>query len=349
MPAWKQAGHRSPVVITLAIDVMSGDFGLRSAIPAVQKSLQRFSDLHIVLVGNVDAIQATLPAHYDRDKLSLIAADSVVAGDDRPSRVLKTRPNSSMQLAIDAVAEGRAQGAISAGNTGALMAISVLRLGLLENILRPAICAPMPTRKGSTWILDLGANVDCNPKQLHQFAQMGNALVQILTGKKNPEIALLNIGSEAGKGNALVQEAAQLINDDISLNFAGFTEGHSLYDGKVDVVVCDGFAGNVLLKTAEGVSAFIRDSFITLTKRSMWNRFLAFLSAPFLKRFSTEINADKYNGACLLGLKGVVVKSHGHSSVDAFVQAIECAYVAAKQNLPQKLMNTLKTQPFAEQ
>jgi glycerol-3-phosphate acyltransferase PlsX len=336
-------------VITLAIDVMSGDFGLRSAIPAVQNSLQQFPDLHLLLVGDADAIQSALPANLSREKITIVAAATVVTADDRPSRVLKTRPDSSMQLAIDAVTEGRAQGAVSAGNSGALMALGVLRMGVLENISRPAICAPMPTRSvsgrgGVSWILDLGANVDCDARQLHQFALMGNALVKILAQKPNPEIALLNIGSEAGKGNELVQEAAQLINNDVTLNFTGFVEGNTLYDGIADVVVCDGFTGNVLLKTAEGVAGFIRDKFTSLAKQSFLNRVLAFLALPLIKRFSAEINAEQYNGACLLGLKGVVVKSHGNASAAAFSQAIACAYAAAKQNLPAQLTDALSSQ-----
>jgi glycerol-3-phosphate acyltransferase PlsX len=278
-----------------------------------------------------------------------------------------------MQLAIDAVADRRAQGAVSAGNTGALMALGVLRMGVMPEIKRPAICAPMPTRESVSWILDLGANVDCDAQQLHQFAQMGNALVKVLSadssyfsssfwrkpeshrtaekdsgfrqndeaGVNAPRIALLNIGSEAGKGNALVQEAAQLINDDIALNFVGFVEGNTLYDGAADVIVCDGFAGNVLLKTAEGVAGFIRERLKLLAKQSLFTRLLAVLAMPLLKRLSAEMNADQYNGACLLGLKGVVVKSHGNASADAFAQAIACAYAAAKQDLSEKLMRAL--------
>jgi glycerol-3-phosphate acyltransferase PlsX len=199
----------------------------------------------------------------------------------------------------------------------------------------------MPTREGVSWILDLGANVDCDAQQLHQFAQMGNALVKILAEKTNPAIALLNIGSEAGKGNTLVQEAAQLINDDVGLNFTGFVEGNTLYDGLADVIVCDGFAGNVLLKTAEGVAGFIRDRLKILATQSLFTRFLAVLAMPLFKRLSAEINADQYNGACLLGLKGVVVKSHGNASAAAFAQAIACAYLAAKQDLPVRLTNVL--------
>jgi glycerol-3-phosphate acyltransferase PlsX len=327
---------------------MSGDFGLRSVIPAVKKSLQQFPDLHLLLVGDVAAIESSLPADISHQRFTLVPSACVIQADDRPSRVLKTRPDSSMQLAIDAVASGRAQGAVSAGNTGALMTLGVLRLGVLENISRPAICAAMPTRAGSlsgnsgaTWILDLGANVDSSAEQLHQFAQMGNALVKILTGKNSPAVALLNIGSEAGKGNLLVQEAAQLINDDVSLNFTGFVEGNTLYDGNADVIVCDGFAGNVLLKTAEGVAGFIRERLSIMAKQSLFTRLLAILAMPLLKRFAHDINTDQYNGACLLGLKGVVVKSHGNASAAAFTQAIACAYTAAKQDLPARLTQAL--------
>jgi glycerol-3-phosphate acyltransferase PlsX len=268
--------------------------------------------------------------------VSLQAASEVVMMDDPPAIAMRTKKDSSMRVAVDLVKSGRAQAAVSAGNTGALMAISRFVLKTLPGIDRPAIASVLPTRKGQTYVLDLGANVDCLPEHLLQFGVMGAMLVSAVEHVDRPTVGLLNIGEEAIKGNDVVKRAAELLKAS-GLNFYGNVEGDDIYKGTTDVVVCDGFVGNVALKTSEGLAqmlaTFLREEF----SRGLLSKAMAIVAMPALKRFKRRVDHRRYNGAALLGLRGVVVKSHGSADIFAFEQAIHRAAEAASNRLIERI------------
>jgi glycerol-3-phosphate acyltransferase PlsX len=245
---------------------------------------------------------------------------------------LRHKTRSSRRIALDKLAAGEVDAVVSAGNTGALMAMGSFVLKMLPGIDRPAICAPLPTRGGSSFLLDLGANVDCSAEQLHQFASMGAALAAV-EGRANPRVMLLNIGEEQGKGNEQVKRAALLIEQDRQLNYCGFVEGDKIFHDVADVIVCDGFAGNIALKVCEGTASFIADKMRAGFLRTFVMRLRGKVAEPALRSLYAELDPQRYNGACLLGLQGVVVKSHGNSNVDGFQRAIGRAVAAVEQNL----------------
>jgi glycerol-3-phosphate acyltransferase PlsX len=313
--------------LVLAIDCMGGDFGPPVTVPAALAFLAGHAQSRVILVGRAEAIEAELRrqkgAH--RDRLEVRHASEVVEMDDAPSQALKRKKDSSMRIAIDLVKAGDAHACVSAGNTGALMAISSVVLRTLPGIDRPAIVSVLPTVSGgSTYVLDLGANVDCSPEHLLQFGLMGSTLVSAVEHKERPTVGLLNIGEEEIKGNAVVKRAAELLRDS-GLNFIGNVEGDGIYNGEADVVVCDGFVGNVMLKTSEGLAQmlgkFLREEFT----RSPFRKLLAALAYPVIKAFRSRVDHRRYNGATLLGLKGIVVKSHGSADAFSFGRAIERA------------------------
>jgi len=316
--------------IKLAIDCMGGDHGPRVTVAAALEFLAASPDASVVLVGQGDAIDAQLhrrKAKQDarlRDRIQVRHAVEVIAMDEPPAQALRSKKDSSMRIAVDLVKDGAADACVSAGNTGALMAISRFVLKTLPGIDRPAIVSVLPTMKGSTYMLDLGANVDCTPAHLLQFAMMGAALVAAVEGEERPAVGLLNIGSEAIKGNDVVKQAADLLRDS-GLNFIGNVEGDGVYRGVADVVVCDGFVGNVALKTSEGLAQmlarFLREEFT----RSIFTRFAALVAWPVIARFRRRVDPRRYNGATLLGLRGIVVKSHGSADRYAFRRALERA------------------------
>jgi phosphate acyltransferase len=314
---------------------MGGDHGLRSSLPAAVNSLQQFPHLHVVLVGAADSIRreltalapAALSARY-----TIVDAPEVVAADERPSSALRYKTRSSMRIALDQLAAREVDAVVSAGNTGALMAMGLVLLRTLPQVDRPAICAPIPTRKGSALLLDLGANVDCSAEQLYQFAVMGAALAGV-EGIANPRVALLNIGEEEGKGNEQVKRAAVLLGAARQLNYCGFVEPDRIFHDAADVVVCDGFTGNIALKVCEGTAAFIADKMRGGFLRTATTRLRGLLAKPVLQALYAELDPQRYNGACLLGLRGVVVKSHGNSSAAGFQQSIGRAIAAVDQNL----------------
>jgi phosphate acyltransferase len=315
---------------------MGGDFGLRSSLPAAVNSLQQYPHLHIVLIGAAQAIRrdlAQLDAQSaDSARLEIVDAAEVVDADEKPSAALRHKTRSSMRIALDKLAAGEVDAVVSAGNTGALMAMGSFVLKMLPGIDRPAICAPLPTRGGSSFLLDLGANVDCSAEQLHQFASMGAALAAV-EGRANPRVMLLNIGEEQGKGNEQVKRAALLIEQDRQLNYCGFVEGDKIFHDVADVIVCDGFAGNIALKVCEGTASFIADKMRAGFLRTFVMRLRGKVAEPALRSLYAELDPQRYNGACLLGLQGVVVKSHGNSNVDGFQRAIGRAVAAVEQNL----------------
>jgi glycerol-3-phosphate acyltransferase PlsX len=323
--------------LRIAIDVMGGDHGLRSSLPAAVSSLQQYPQLHIALIGAAESIRRELDniAHAlgaNSARLQIIDASDVVEADERPAAALRHKKQSSMRIALDKLAVHEVDAVVSAGNTGALMAMGLFVLKTLPNIDRPAICAPIPTRGGSSLLLDLGANVDCSAEQLHQFAAMGSALAAV-EGRANPRVMLLNIGEEQSKGNEQVKRAAALLGADRHLNYCGFIEGDKIFYDVADVIVCDGFAGNIALKVCEGTAGFVVDKLRSGFSQTFIARVRGLLARRALRDLYAELDPQRYNGACLLGLQGVVVKSHGNSSAAGFQRAIVRAVTAVEQNL----------------
>jgi glycerol-3-phosphate acyltransferase PlsX len=319
------------VGITIAIDAMGGDHGTRVTVPAAVAFLKEHPEDIVVLVGLTDAIEAELKKlHFsDRSRLRIHGASEVVGMDESPQIVLRGKKDSSMRVSINLVKNGEAAACVSAGNTGALMATARYVLKTMPGIDRPAIASFWPTVKGQVCMLDLGANVDCSAEHLLQFALMGSTLVAALEHKESPTIGLLNIGSEDIKGNEVVKQASELLQAS-DLNFYGNVEGNDIFQGVTDVVVCDGFVGNVALKTAEGVakmmSGFLREGY----SKNLFTKFGALISISVLKAFKHRLDHRRYNGASFLGLKGIVVKSHGSADTFAFLCAIERAAEEAR-------------------
>lgn len=336
--------------VTLAVDAMGGDHGLVVTVPASTELLAELPDLHIRLVGNADLINQALakvsPALKER--ITVVHASEVVEMDDPIEVALRRKKDSSMRIAAEQVKEGLAGAAISAGNTGALMAISRYVLKTLDGIDRPAIAAMMPNQLGrGTIVLDLGANADCEAIHLLQFAQMADVMARAVDGIANPTIGLLNIGEEVIKGNQVVKEAAELLRSS-TLNFYGNVEGNDIFKGTTDIVVCDGFVGNVALKTSEGlaymISGFIKQEF----GRSWLTKLMALAAMPVLMRFKKRVDHRNYNGAALLGLRGLVMKSHGSADKKAFKTALRRAYEGAKNNMVSKVAEAFAVSQMAQ-
>ena len=317
--------------VTVAVDCMGGDHGAHVTVPAVLDYLARDPDCAFILVGRQDVIEAELARCKARtsERLRLRHAAQVVEMDEQPASALRGKKDSSMRVAIDLVKKGEAQASVSAGNTGALMAISRFVLRTLPGIDRPAIATILPTLKGHTYVLDLGANVDCTAEHLLQFGIMGSELVSSVDGKAEPTVGLLNIGQEDIKGNDVVKRAAELLRAS-DLNFRGNIEGDDIYKGTTDVVVCDGFVGNVALKTSEGLAqmlaTYLREEFT----RSFLTKIAGLMASPVIKAFKHRVDHRRYNGATLIGLRGVVIKSHGSADVFAFGFAIQRAVEEAR-------------------
>ncbi len=325
--------------ITVAIDCMGGDHGPHVTVPAALNFLKSNSDVDIVLVGLRDAIEAELKARGARSgpRLRVHHASEVVLMDESPALALRNKKDSSVRVAVELVKNGEAHACVSAGNTGALMAVSRFVLKMLPGIDRPAIIAALPSMRGSTYVLDLGANVDCGPEHLLQFAIMGATLVAAVEHKDRPTVGLLNIGEEDIKGNEVVKRAAELLRDS-EVNFIGNIEGDGIYRGEADVVVCDGFVGNVMLKASEGmvqmVRSFIRQEFM----RSVIARLAGVIVMPAIYAFRKRLDPRRFNGATLLGLKGIVVKSHGSADAFGFERAIERAMEEVRNEVLHRLM-----------
>ncbi|WP_095210556.1 phosphate acyltransferase PlsX [Endozoicomonas ascidiicola] len=308
----------------ISLDIMSGDESPRSRIRAALRALDAYSDLHLILVGNQKLITEHLSsASFDQSRLHIVHAEKTIGMDDKPSAALRGREGSSMWLALEQVADGHAAACVSSGNTGALMAMGRFALKTFVGIDRPAIAAAVPCKGGSALLLDMGANVDCSATNLYQFAVMGSQLVASVNELDAPRVGLLNVGTEDIKGNEQVRLADRLLKEDGRLNYIGYIEGHDVFAGKADVVVCDGFVGNVTLKTGEGVANLIRDTLLDAFQQTLWRRFLALIVAPVLRKLYRSIDPVVYNGASFLGLQGIVVKSHGHSDEEGFYRAIQ--------------------------
>ncbi|MEQ1438619.1 phosphate acyltransferase PlsX [Fontimonas sp. SYSU GA230001] len=330
----------TPVV--LAIDAMSGDHGLAAAVDGALLALAAHPELHVVLVGDEAQITSRLSQrHHSADaRVRVQHASEIVAMDESPSKALRNKKDSSMRVAINLVKDGRAQAAVSAGNTGALMATAKFVLKTLPGIDRPAIISAIPSVNGHVHMLDLGANAECSAEQLLQFAVMGSALVTATLGIEKPRVALLNIGEEEIKGNEVIKRAAQLLAAS-PLHYVGFVEGDGIFLKDVDVVVCDGFAGNIALKTGEGVAKliyhFIKEEFT----RSIFTRFAALMAMPALKALGGRMDPRNYNGASFVGLNGIVVKSHGSADAQAFAAAIRVGLREVENAVPSRIVRLL--------
>jgi glycerol-3-phosphate acyltransferase PlsX len=328
----------------IAIDAMGGDHGPSVTVPAALSALKKHNGLKLILVGDAQVLADELANHATAvsDRLALQHASQVVGMDEKPSQALRGKKDSSMRVAINLVKQGQAQAAVSAGNTGALMATARFVLKTLDGIDRPAIISTLPTIGGHTHMLDLGANVDSPAEVLYQFALMGSVLASAVDNIERPTVGLLNIGEEEMKGNEQVKEAAGLLADS-SLNYVGFVEGDDIYKGSVDVVVADGFVGNVSLKTGEGlakmVSHYIKQEF----KRNIFTKLAALVAMPVLNAFKSRIDPRVYNGATLVGLRGIVIKSHGSADDFSFSNAINVAVLEVEKNVPEMISEELGT------
>ena len=317
---------------TLAVDCMGGDHGPRVTLVACRRFLDTHPDAKLLLVGLPDALSS-----FSHPRAQVVAASEVVAMDDPIEVALRRKKDSSMRVAIEQVKSGSAQAVVSAGNTGALMAISRYLLKTIDGIDRPAIAGRMPDFKGGgTTMLDLGANVDCAPEHLLQFAVMGSALVSVLQDNERPTVGLLNIGEEAIKGNEVIKKAGELLRsagNSGDLNFYGNIEGNDIFKGTVDIVVCDGFVGNVALKTSEGLATMMGGFLKSEFSRNIFTKIAAICAYPVLSSFKNRVDHRRYNGAALLGLRGLVFKSHGSADQLAFETALNRAYDAARHQL----------------
>lgn len=339
-----------PREIVIAIDAMGGDHGASVTVPAAVRMLNEHAELHIVLVGLKDAIESELRLLKvtPSPRLRIHHASEVVLMDESPQSAMKNKKDSSMRVAINMVKSGEAEACVSAGNTGALMATARYVLKTLPGIDRPAIASTLPSEKGSTFMLDLGANADCSPEHLYQFAIMGAMVVSCVNHIPNPSVGLLNIGSEDIKGNESVKQAAELLRNS-HLNFYGNVEGDDIFKGTTDVVVCDGFVGNVSLKTTEGL-AHMMGKFLTQEfKRNWLTKLMAIGAFPVLKAFKKRLDPRRYNGASFLGLRGIVVKSHGGADSVGFYYAIHVALEEVQSGVLKRIQSQLEIEHLVSQ
>lgn len=330
---------------TIALDAMGGDHGAPVIVSAAVHAINKNPDLTLILVGDTDTIQQELLKNKaaTSDRLRIHHASEKVEMDELPSKALRGKKDSSMRVAINLVKEGSADATVSAGNTGALMATARFVLKTLPGIDRPAICSLMPTITGKTHMLDLGANVDTSAENLLEFAVMGSVLVSALHNITQPSVGLLNIGAEEIKGNERVKEAARLLGNS-ALNYIGFVEGDDIFAGKANVVVCDGFIGNIALKSSEGVAKMIIHYLRSAFKHNIYSKLIGLCAIPILQRFKKSVDPRRYNGASLLGLQGIVVKSHGGADSLAFYTAIQHAMLEIKENVPERISQQLEIQ-----
>jgi glycerol-3-phosphate acyltransferase PlsX len=327
-------------MITIAVDCMGGDHGPRVTLAACRQFLNNHPDASLLLVGLPEALSG-----FVHPRAKVVAATEVVEMDDSIEVALRRKKDSSMRVAIEQVKDGAAQAAVSAGNTGALMAIARYVLKTMDGIERPAIAGRMPNFKGGgSTMLDLGANVDCTPEHLLQFAVLGSALVSVLYDIESPTVGLLNIGEEAIKGNEIIKKAGELLrtaSNSGDLNFYGNVEGTDIYQGTVDLIVCDGFVGNVALKASEGLAHKISETLKKSFMRNIYTRIAAICAYPVLSDFKDKVDHRRYNGAALLGLNGIVFKSHGSADELAFETALTRAYDAAHHNLLERVRDRI--------
>lgn len=317
----------------IAIDVMGGDYGPEAMLPAAFRCIREFGDLNLMLVGD----EATIRSHIvktGQNRIDVVHASQVVEMTDKPSIALRQKRDSSMHLAVDLVRRGEAQACVSSGNTGALMAIGRHLLKTLPGIDRPAIIKAIPSARGKCYLLDLGANINCDAENLMQFAAMGSLMCGAVEGIEHPRVGLLNIGEEEIKGEDQVKVAAELLRNNSLINFIGFVEGDGIYMSDADVLVCDGWVGNVALKTSEGLARFFGQMIGQAFERNMATRLAGVFAGPVLGKLREQLEPERYNGATFLGLQGIVVKSHGKSTTAGSYQAIRESMRAIEQDIP---------------
>jgi len=337
-------------MICVSLDAMGGDHGPVVTVPAALDALKEFPNLQLILVGDQAILSKELKQYshtFDPSRLRICHASEVVEMYDSPALALRKKKDSSMRKAIDLVKSQEAQACVSAGNTGALMVISKFVLKTLPGIDRPAIVYPLPVRAdqekmGRMRMLDLGANVDCEGEHLFQFAVMGSVLAEAVDHIPSPRVGLLNIGSEAIKGSEAVKQAAQMLSRSQMINYIGFVEGTDMYQGRADVVVCDGFVGNVALKTSEGMAKMLIEYVRREFSRNIYTKTIALLAKPILRAIRSRFDTSQYNGASLLGLNGIVIKSHGNAPRHSFKRAIVEAIIQAEQNVPEKIRSQVE-------
>lgn len=330
------------MTVRIALDAMGGDHGPAEIIPATLFALDKHEELSVILVGQEDRLQELLQQHRAAsDRLIVKHAPEVVEMHELPSSALRNKKQSSMRVAIELVRDGEADACVSAGNTGALMAIARYVLKMLPGVDRPAISATMPGIEGQTHLLDLGANVNASSEHLFQYAVMGTELTSAVLNIPNPTVALLNVGEEEIKGNDMVKQAAVLLADS-HLNYIGFAEGDDIYTGKIDVIVCDGFAGNIALKASEGVAKLIFHHVQSEYSNSLYGKVAGLFSLPVLRAIRRKIDPRRYNGASLLGLRGIVIKSHGSADKVSFANAIKEAILEVEKNVPERIAERLE-------
>jgi glycerol-3-phosphate acyltransferase PlsX len=328
--------------ISIAVDAMGGDHGVSVTVPASLKALSKFSDISIVLVGQQALIEKELAKHqYDASRIKVHHAEQVVEMDELPSKALRNKRQSSMRLALNLVKDDEAKACVSAGNTGALMAVSKFVLKTLPGIDRPAICTSMPTMKGHVHVLDLGANVGADGESLAQFAIMGSVLAKAVDNNANPRVGLLNIGEEEIKGHQRIKDANEILKSS-KINYIGYVEGDEIYKGDVDIVSCDGFDGNVALKASEGVAKMISFYLKEAFNKNLLTKLVALISYPVLKAFKEKVDPRRYNGASFLGLRKIVIKSHGGADAFSFYHAIAEARLEVIKNVPDLIAHEVK-------
>jgi len=338
--------------ITIAIDAMSGDRGVDVVVPASLRIIEEYPNLRLILVGDRSTVLSTLAKYKagESDQIKVHHASEVVAMDELPSQALRYKKDSSMRVALNLVKEGAADACVSAGNTGALMATARFVLKTIPGIDRPAILTTFPSRNeyGRVRVLDLGANVDSSAHVLFQFAVMGSVLTSAMDSIAAPKVALLNIGAEEIKGNEQVKETARLLSESKTINYIGFAEGDDIFKGIADVIVCDGFVGNVALKAIEGLARYIGTVIKEAFKSNIFSKLAALCSYFVMKSIKKRLDPSRYNGASLLGLRGIVIKSHGGTTVRGFETAIKHAMDEVKHNVPE-LIKTEVERAFSKE
>ncbi len=337
----------NPINLTLALDVMGGDQGPLVTLPSAITAMQQLPNLHLILCGDENIITeefSRLKFSKNTHQYTIYPTTEIVGMDEKPALAMRTKKDSSMRKALDLVSEGKAQACVSAGNTGALFSMAHYVLKTLPGIERPALISSLPTHNDDkhVFMLDLGANVFCDSHVLYQFGVMGSVMAEQVDNIEKPRIALLNMGEEAIKGTDHIKQAALELSANEDINYIGFIEGNDIFSNKADVIVCDGFVGNVALKTCEGVARLVYKKSKKVFNHSIFAKTLSFLLKPSLKKLFKSMNPDQYNGASLIGLRGIVVKSHGNANSKAFYSAILEAVKEVERQVPEKIRATLE-------
>ena len=326
----------------IALDAMGGDNAPLETIKGAVAALEEVSELELVLVGKKEVIEAELSKYkYNKEKIEIVDAREIIEMTDEPVVAVKSKKDSSMNRTLELVKDGTVSASVSAGNTGALITASQLKLKRIKGVLRPAIATMFPNKKGHMLMLDVGATADCKPEFLNQYAMMGSKYMEILLGRKDSKVGLLNIGTEEGKGNEVTREAYNLLKENKSINFVGNVESTEVMNGNIDVVVTDGFTGNMVLKTAEGIGKFILDVIKTEVSKSFIYKLGALLLMPALKVVKSKMDSSEYGGAIFLGLNGISIKAHGNSDAVAIKNAIKVAEKFAKLNFVEEMKKVI--------